>query len=143
MTAFGPQSINSFLTCVRAYANWLHTEGHLPEKPRVPLLKFEQKVITTFSSEQVKKLLSRKPKGANQFRVHVATCLRLDTGLRLQGGPGLTPADADFDNLLVKVTGKGNKQRMVRSQPRCVAFSTGTASKCAARSCSAPATERK
>jgi site-specific recombinase XerD len=108
-----PVSINSYLTCVRAYLNWLHAEGHLPDKPRVPLLKYEQKVITTFSPEQIRKLVSLKPKGANQTRVHVASCLMLDTGLRLQEVLSLTPADVDFDNLLVKVTGKGNKQRLV------------------------------
>jgi hypothetical protein len=44
-------------------------------------MKFEQKVIATFSPEQVQKLLALKPKGTNQTRVHVATCLMLDTGL--------------------------------------------------------------
>jgi site-specific recombinase XerD len=108
-----PVSVNSYLTCVRAYANWLHAEGYLPEKPKVPLLKCEQKVIMTFSPEQVQKLLALKPKGINQSRVYVATCLMLDTGLRLDETLGLTRRDVDFDNLVVKVTGKGNKQRLV------------------------------
>jgi site-specific recombinase XerD len=101
-----PVSINSYLTCVRAYANWLHAEGYLPDKPKVPLLKCEQKVIETFSQEQIQKLVSVKPKGTNQIRVHIASCLMLDTGLRLQETLGLTLTDADFDNLVVKVTGK-------------------------------------
>jgi site-specific recombinase XerD len=106
-------SVNSYLTCIRAYANWLHAEGYLPEKPKVPLLKCEQKVIGTFSPEQVQKMVAFRPKGTNQTRVHVAACLMLDTGLRLAETLGLTLADADFDNLVVKVTGKGNKQRLV------------------------------
>jgi site-specific recombinase XerD len=60
-----PVSVNSYLTCVRAYLNWLHSEGFLTEKPRVHLLKFEQKVIATFSPDQVQRLLTFKLKGRN------------------------------------------------------------------------------
>ena len=108
-----PVSINSYLTCVRAYLNWLHADGHLKDKPRVELLKCEQKVIATFSPEHVQRILAFKPKGRNQTRVHVATCLMLDTGMRLAEALALTVSDVDLDNLLVKVKGKGNKQRIV------------------------------
>lgn len=108
-----PISINSYLTCVRAYANWLHSEGYLKEKPKVPLLKCEKKVIATFSPEQVQRLLSFKPKGRNEARAHVASSLMLDAGLRLAEVMGLLRSDVDLDNLLVKVRGKGNKQRVV------------------------------
>ena len=69
---------------MRAYLNWLHREGHLPDKPRVELLKFEHKVIATFTPEHVERMIGFKPTGTNQTRVHVAMCLMLDTGLRLR-----------------------------------------------------------
>jgi len=108
-----PVSINSYLTCVRAYLNWLYAEGCLKEKPRVQMLKYEHKVIGTFSPEQVRMLLEFKPRGVNQTRTSVATCVMLDSGLRLSEVLELTPANVDFDNLMITVRGKGNKQRLV------------------------------
>jgi len=78
-----PISVNSYLTGVRAYLNWLHQEGFLKEKPKVQLLKCEQKVIATFSPEYVQSLVMFKPKGKNQTRAHMVGCLLLDTGLRV------------------------------------------------------------
>ena len=37
----------------------------------------------------------------------------LDTGMRIQELLDLRRSDADFDNLLFRVHGKGNKQRLV------------------------------
>jgi integrase/recombinase XerD len=108
-----PISVNSYLTGVRAYLNWLHAEQWLKEKPKVQLLKHEQKVIATFSPEQVQKLLGFKPRGTNQTRTYVGTCVMLDSGLRLSEVLELRMSDIDFDNLLLKVKGKGNKQRLV------------------------------
>jgi site-specific recombinase XerD len=108
-----PVSVNSYLTCVRAYLNWLHSEGFLKEKPRVHLLKFEQKVIATFSPDQVQRLLTLKPKGRNAARAHIVCCVLLDTGLRISEALGIRREDIDFDNMCLKVTGKGNKQRQV------------------------------
>lgn len=38
-----PVSVNSYLTCIRAYFGWLHREGALKERPRVELLRHEQR----------------------------------------------------------------------------------------------------
>ena len=61
-----PLSINSYLACVRAYVNWLHAEGFLKDKPWVQLLKYEHKVLATFSPAHVKALLAFKPTGRNE-----------------------------------------------------------------------------
>jgi hypothetical protein len=50
----------------------------------VVLLKHEQKIITTFSIEQVKSILAFKPTGVNQTRTWTATCVMLDAGLHMQ-----------------------------------------------------------
>ena len=108
-----PVSVNSYLTCARAYLNWLHSEGYLTQKPRVQLLKFEQKVIATFSPDQVQKLLALKPIGRNAARAHILCCVLLDTGLRISEALGIQREEIDFDNMCIRVLGKGNKQRMV------------------------------
>ena len=108
-----PVSINSYLTCVRAFLNWLYSEGHLAAKPRVQLLKYERKVISTFTPQQIQAMLTFKPYGLNATRTWTAACLILDTGLRLSETLTLRKGDVDFDNLVLKVKGKGGKQRLV------------------------------
>src|ERR1700680_4812181 len=48
-----------------------------------------QKVLATFSPEQVRALLSLKPKGRNQGRAHAICCVLLDTGLRISEALGI------------------------------------------------------
>jgi integrase/recombinase XerD len=69
--------------------------------------------LATFTAEQVKRLLVFKPTGQNQKRCFTLACLLLDTGLRIDEARTLVPANIDFDNLLVTVMGKGQKQRKV------------------------------
>src|SRR5262245_51591380 len=57
-------SVNTYLRCVNAYFNWLHKEHGQPALKIAPL-KEEQKVLSTFTAEQVKAILSFKPKGRN------------------------------------------------------------------------------
>ena len=76
-------------------------------------LKEEQNVLATFTAEQVKRLLAFKPTGQNQKRCFALACLLLDTGLWIVEARTLVPANIDFDNLLVTVMGKGQKQRKV------------------------------
>lgn len=108
-----PVSVNSWLTGIRAYLFWLHNEGHLKDRPRVELLKFEQKILSTFTVEDVMRLASWKPIGGNQTRVLALALTALDSGLRISELLGLNRQDVDFDHLTLKVKGKGNKQRLV------------------------------
>jgi hypothetical protein len=45
--------------------------------------------------------------------VHTLDCLLLDAGLRIDEALGLKLVDVDFDNLLVTVFGKGQKERRI------------------------------
>jgi len=108
-----PLSVNSWLTGVRAYGIWLWKEGHLKEKPRIELLKCEQKILQTLSADSVRSLVNWKPVGRNQTRAHTIALVALDTGLRISELLGLSREQVDFDNLTLRVRGKGNKQRLV------------------------------
>ncbi len=107
-----PITINSYLRAVNAYFMWLHKE-HGKELIRISKLKEEQKILNTFTKEHVQRLLHFKPNGTNQTRAHVVGLLLLDTGLRISEALGLAKEDCDFDNLILKVLGKGGKQRLV------------------------------
>jgi site-specific recombinase XerD len=108
-----PVSVNTYLRGFRAYINWLHQEGHLKEVFKVQMLKTEQKVIQALSSEMVNRILKFSPQTTNDRRIHVFICLLLDSGIRLSEALALRKDDIDFDNMVLKIHGKGNKQRLV------------------------------
>ena len=62
-------------------------------------------------------LIGYKPKTFRQTRVHLAALLILDTGLRISEALHLRDEDIDFDNLMLKVFGKGQKERLVPFSP--------------------------
>jgi len=108
-----PVSVNSYLTGIRAFVGWMAEEGIITLRPKITLLRFERKVLETFSPAQVKALLSFRPKGANQTRAHTVACLLLDTGLRISEALELRRSGCDLDNLVLRVLRKGNKQQLV------------------------------
>lgn len=105
-------SVNTYLRCVNAYYMWLHKE-HGREPIKIPRLKEEQKILATFTEDQINAILTFKPKRNNQTRAHMVSCLLLDTGLRISEGLSITKQDCDLDNLVIKVLGKGGKHRLV------------------------------
>jgi integrase/recombinase XerD len=89
------------------------TSAQIPLK--VPQLKEEQRILPVFSPEQIKKLVTWKPRGLCPSRLHVLVLLLLDVGCRIGEAFELRWADVDFDNLLLKLHGKGAKDWLVPS----------------------------
>jgi integrase len=69
--------------------------------------------LPTFSIEDVQKIMRHKPKGFYDVRLHVFILTLMDTGCRSGEAMGLRWPDVDFDNLLLKLHGKGAKDRLV------------------------------
>src|SRR5262249_39824204 len=107
-----PVSINSYVRCINAYFMWLHKE-HGRELVRIPKLKEEQKILATLNTDQIRRLMQFKPRGKNEARCHTVALLILDGGYRITEVLTLPLQHCDFDNLVVKVRGKGNKHRLV------------------------------
>lgn len=108
-----PISVNTYLRGFKAYVLWLKAEGHLTEVFKVQFLKTEQKILATLSEEQSKRLIQYKPSGTNEVRAHAITLVLLDTGLRISECLSLTKKDLDFDNLIIRVKGKGGMHRLI------------------------------
>lgn len=104
------RSINSFLT-------WLHEEGHLSDRLRIKLLKNPAKPIQVLSDQEIKRLVTFKPKGRVEARRWTLAVLLLDCGLRIGEALGLERAKVDLDGLALRVLGKGNKERFVPISP--------------------------
>ena len=102
-----PVSVNTYLRCIRAYWEW---QG---KAWTIPRLRKEQKILAVFSAEQISRIVKFTPQGRNEARVWTMAVTGLDSGLRVQELVNLTRADLDFDNLVIRVHGKGDKQRLV------------------------------
>ena len=63
--------------------------------------------------QQVRLLVTWKPKGKYQRRLHLLILFLRDTGCRITEPLTLRVNDIDFENLLVTLDGKGHKQRIV------------------------------
>ena len=106
-------SINTYLRCFKAFLNWCHQERILAEPIKLSWLKEEQNVLVTLNTLQIQRVLKCNPRTASGQRTHVLACVLLDTGLRITEAVSLTRSDVDFENLLLKVHGKGQKERIV------------------------------
>jgi integrase/recombinase XerD len=108
-----PVSVDSHSRAMRAFFGWIVAEGYAPAMPTIPSIKIPRKVMPTFSTDQFRRLIDAKPSGTNKERVHMLAVVILDTGLRADEAIGLRRGGVDFDNLLIRVSGKGQKERVV------------------------------
>ena len=88
-----PGGCNNRIRSVNAYLKWAGSPHRLKK------LKEPQLVMPTFSAPQVTKLLSWKPKGFGQRRLHLLVLILLDTGCRISEALSLHVSDIDLNNL--------------------------------------------
>lgn len=108
-----PGGCNMYIRTVNSFMTWLHEQGHTPEHLRVKLLPNPPRAFRTFSDADVKAILALKPRHPSYQRTWTLILCLMDTGLRIDEALGLQQRDVDFDNLMLKVLGKGNKERFV------------------------------
>jgi integrase/recombinase XerD len=112
-----PVTCNTYIGAMNAFCAWLHAEGHARERVKLTKLRVERRLLTLLDDAQMRVLIGFKPKTFRQARVHLAALLILDTGLRISEALHLRDGDIDFDNLMLKVFGKGQKERLVPFSP--------------------------
>jgi integrase/recombinase XerD len=98
---------NCAIRAINAYLRWSGSPLKIPQ------LKEPQLVLPTFTPQQIRTLISWKPAGFCEHRLHVLVLILLDTGSRISEALALRTRDIDMDNLLVTLDGKGRKQRVV------------------------------
>ena len=109
-------AINCYLRAVRAFWSWLVREEIIEINPfdklRIP--QPPKKVIPTFSESQIQALLGViDTSGSAGFRDWTMILTLLDTGLRASELVGLTVNEVNLEDGIVKVKGKGSKERIV------------------------------
>jgi len=109
-------SVNGYLRAIRAFWSWLMYEGYIMSNPfaRIKIPKPPRKVIATFSPDQLNSIFrSINTITAAGYRDQTMILMLLDTGIRASELCGLTKKDINLDEGMIKVNGKGRKERMV------------------------------
>jgi len=114
-----PSSVHDYYGAICRFFNWLVEEevlDHSPfEKMRPP--RVPKQVIQPFSQEDIRRMLVVIANDHSDFRAYRNRAIILtflDTGLRLSELAGIRVHDVDFGNGIIKVMGKGRKERFVR-----------------------------
>lgn len=114
-----PGGINMYARSVNSFLTWAHEDGLLPERLRIRLLPDPPKPLTAISEAEIRRLVLFRPHGRLQIRTWTLIVLLLDTGLRIDEALGLDRASVDLHNCMVRVRGKGNRQRLVPISLEC------------------------
>lgn len=104
------------LCAVRAFFAFLLIEGRIEQDPTetLELPQLPHRLPTVLSQEEVERLLEAAS-GSDPMALRDRAMLETlySTGLRVSELVGLTLADTDLENGLVRCRGKGNKERVV------------------------------
>jgi len=111
-----PYSIQGHVRAIKAFWGWLSKEEYILENPliKLPLPKVPQSLVKTLTIDQFKRLLvevaRHTPLGGKYYCILL---FLLDTGVRMSELVNIKMADIDLVNCLVRVVGKGRKERIV------------------------------
>lgn len=113
------KTISRRLSCLRSFFKFLTREGYLKNNPIAILAspKTEKHLPSCMSEEEVRRLIeSAYPKGVfdeRGLRDRAILETFYSTGMRISELRGLNIQDIDFISNIVKVMGKGKKERIV------------------------------
>lgn len=113
---YSPQTIHSHVRILRTFSNWIRDEGYTRqpifarlELPKLPQLKIA--VLAPIEIDQI--LASINPGTFIGARLMAMVLVMLDTGIRAGELVGMLLANVDWDRGVIKVFGKGSKERFV------------------------------
>jgi len=118
-SGLSPGAANSYARSINSFLSWLFENGHTPQHLRIPLTKQPKRVLKTYTPEEVERIIKHKPQSRTGKRVMAILFLLIDTGARVSEALSLTRSAIDYDNLLVTLKGKGQKERKVPISIEC------------------------
>ena len=108
------KTINHIIGSVKNFHNYFSTHYDIPNvTENIVRLKTAKKLPKVLSIEEVDILLDIDLKTSYDYRNKAMLELMYSSGLRISELLNLTLTDIDFENNLVKVFGKGNKERII------------------------------
>jgi len=111
----GPKTINRHIVSIKNYFKFLEKNNYISTNPTTDItgLKTPKKMPRVLSIEEVDKLLDIEVKDAYSSRNKAMLELMYSSGLRVSELLSLTLNNIDFDMNLVRIYGKGSKERIV------------------------------
>ena len=115
---YTPTSVRRKIAALRSFYGLQKREGRRPDNPAsdVPPPKAPKRLPQVMSEPEVTRLLRTRIAGKNDFqRLRNAAIMELlyASGIRRAELVGLNLSDVDLDRRVMRVIGKGNKQRIV------------------------------
>ena len=110
-----PRSIQRRLSGIRGFMNYLIREGDLARNPATDISapQVARKLPNTLDVDQMARLLQIQGDDPVTVRDRAMLELLYSSGLRLAELVNLNPEDVDLDDAMIRVTGKGNKTRII------------------------------
>jgi site-specific recombinase XerD len=109
-------TVNGYMRALQSFWSWLKREDLIDSNPfeKLKIPRAPKKVIPVFTEEHLRQLLGAvditTPIG---YRDYTIIIILLDTGIRCSELTGLHLADVNLESRLMKVWGKGSKERVV------------------------------
>jgi integrase/recombinase XerC len=112
-----PRSINRRLSCLKSYFRFLQRQGRLPTNPASPvrLLRTRKRLPSYIEKAELETLFNyvEFPEGLEGATHRLALELLYGCGLRVSELVGLKERHVDLGQGVIKVLGKGNKERVI------------------------------
>ena len=118
-SGISPFTVNSYIRGFNSFLTWLHENEHTAEHLKIKKIKTGKRGVKIYSDLELKKILAFRPKTFADKRLYAIICLMIDCGLRIDECLTLRKESVDFDNMLVTVIGKGDKERVVPISIEC------------------------
>jgi integrase/recombinase XerD len=107
-------STNSYLRVLRAFVRWLRIPGDGRDGLlQVPMIHAPRLVPRTFTRDELLCLIHFQPTTMTTERIALLVKMYLDTGARAEELLALRRGDLNIDDLLIKISGKGARERMI------------------------------
>jgi len=109
------RSLSRHLSTLRSFFRWACREGHVEKNPAkgLPQPRTPRTLPRALTLEDTQQLLDTADEGNLPQREFALFELLYATGLRVSEASGLDLSDLDLESRLVRVTGKGNRERIV------------------------------
>ena len=111
----GAKTINRHIVSIKNYFKYLERNNYIKNNPCTDItgLKTPKKMPRVLSIEDIDKLLDIELKDAYSYRNKAMLELMYSSGLRVSELLNLVISNIDFDMNLVRIFGKGSKERIV------------------------------
>lgn len=113
---YADNTINGFIRTVKVMFNYFMEDEYIEKNPfaKVRQIKTDKVIIESFEPEEVKKMLTQFNKSLfTDHRDYLLILVLFDCGLRISEAVNLKIQDIDTDRNILKVFGKGHRERMV------------------------------